>query len=91
MIIKCLSLFILIGLVCPAIVFAQNKALSLDGDGDYVRVPHSKSLNLSDTVSLECRILRNSNDGKDESPVIVICSAEKLCPNQASTHTHTRN
>ena len=50
LIIKCLSLFILIGLVCPAIVFAQNKALSLDGDGDYVRVPHSKSLNLSDTV-----------------------------------------
>lgn len=62
LIIKCLSLFILIGLVCPAIVFAQNKALSLDGDGDYVRVPHSKSLNLSDTVTLECRILRNSHN-----------------------------
>ena len=61
MIIKRLSLFVLIGLVCPAAVFAQNKALSLDGDGDYIKVPHSESLNLSNTVTLESRILRNSH------------------------------
>ena len=31
----------------------------MEGDGGYVGIPHSKTLNLSDTV--ECRILRNSN------------------------------
>ena len=37
---------LLIGLIYPTIIFSQNKALSLDGDGDYVRVPHSQTLNL---------------------------------------------
>ena len=60
--IRLIFFVLLIGLICPTIVFSQNKALSLDGDGDYVKVPHSKSLNLSDKVTLECRILRNSNN-----------------------------
>ncbi|HIE28843.1 TPA: hypothetical protein EYP66_16330, partial [Candidatus Poribacteria bacterium] len=32
---------------------AVNKALSLDGDGDYVSIPHSSSLDISGNITVE--------------------------------------
>ena len=35
----------------------SNKVLSLDGDGDYIEIPHSQSLNITGNITLELKQL----------------------------------
>ena len=37
-----------------AFAIDSNKVLSLDGDGDYIEIPHSPSLNITGNITLEC-------------------------------------
>ena len=50
---KSVSLLILLMVLACGSVWAQNKALSLDGDGDYVEIPNSKSLSVSQELTIE--------------------------------------
>ena len=51
-------LLLLIVLVCSS-VMAQNKALSLDGDGDYVQIPDSDVFNITDEITMEAWVMLN--------------------------------
>ena len=53
---KRISLLLLLVVLACGSVWAQNKALSLDGRGDYVEVPHSKSLDITDKITMEAWI-----------------------------------
>ena len=60
LIMKRLIFFVLlIGLICPTIVFAQNKALSLEGDEGYVS-SNSTALNITGDLTVSARIKVNS-------------------------------
>ncbi|MFP6718680.1 MAG: hypothetical protein VCF25_00190, partial [Candidatus Poribacteria bacterium] len=50
---KQISLLLLLVVLASGSVLAQNKALSLDGDGDYVQILDSESLNLRSTATIE--------------------------------------
>ena len=53
---KRIGLLLLLVVLDAGSVWAQNKALSLDGDGDYVEIPHSKSLDITDKITMEAWI-----------------------------------
>ena len=50
---KRIGLLLLLVVLAVGSVWAQNKVLSLDGDGDYVQVPHSKSLDITNKITME--------------------------------------
>ena len=50
---KRISLLLLLGVLACGSVLAQNKALSLDGDGDYVKVPDDESLSISGHITMQ--------------------------------------
>ena len=60
---KSVSLLVLFMALACGSVWAQNKALSLDGDGDYVEVQPNASLSILDYVTVSAWINISASPG----------------------------
>ena len=61
---KRISLLLLLVVLAVGSVMAQNKALSLDGDGDYVEIPNSEVFDIIDEITMEAWVMLNGT-GRD--------------------------
>jgi len=57
------AMLLAVGIIVPGVI-AQNQVLSLDGDGDYVKVKDSPSLNPSSALTIEAWIKPNDLTGE---------------------------
>lgn len=65
-----LSVLILTFGISTSSVWAINRALSLDGDGDYVEVPDSTSLHIENQITMEAWVYPTAYEG-DKRTIIV--------------------
>ena len=61
---KRIGLLLLLVILASGSVLAQNKALSLDGDRDYVEVVSNKSLNISEHITMQAWVKYKDLDGQ---------------------------
>ena len=59
---KRISLLLLLVVLACGSVMAQNKALSLDGNGDYVEIPNSEVFDITDEITMEAWVTLNGTD-----------------------------
>ena len=57
---KRIGLLLLLVVLAAGSVWAQNKVLSLDGDGDYVEIPNSEVFDITDQVTMEAWVVLNN-------------------------------
>ena len=56
---KRISLLLLLAVLAVDSVMAQNKALSLDGDGDYAEIPNSEVVDITDEIAIAAWVVLN--------------------------------